>query len=128
MDSAIIRRDCAEAYDVALTSLIEGSEPPTAQVDRLREALSGHVRALAAVISEGAADAAPGPLRDVVTRALTLAEEALAQPVQGSALDLMVTPQVARILLLMHEEPRVFDTSPELRALLGDVWESADAG
>lgn len=128
MDREIIRRDCTEAYDLVFTFLDEGSEPPTAQVDRLREALSGHVRALADVISEGAADAAPGPLRDVVTRALALAEEALAQPVQGSAMDLMVTPQVARILLLMHEEPHMFDTSPELRALLAITRGSADAG
>ncbi|WP_406501624.1 hypothetical protein OHA04_27830 [Streptomyces sp. NBC_01590] len=128
MDSATIRRDCTEAYDLALTSLTEGVEPPAAQVDRLREALSGHVRALADVISAGTADAAPGPMRDVATKALTLAEEALAQSVQGSAMDLMVTPQVARIMLLMHEEPQVFDTSPELRALLGRVGGPADAG
>ncbi|MCX4734299.1 hypothetical protein [Streptomyces sp. NBC_01363] len=128
MDRATIRRDCTEAYDLAFNSVDTGLEPPTAQVDRLRDALSGHVRRLADAVSEEVADAAPGPLRDIVTKALGLAQDALAQPAQGGALDLLVLPQVARILLVMHEEPEMFGASPELPDLLADAWGPADAG
>lgn len=128
LDRALIRRDCAEAYDLAMNSLVEGSEPPTEQVKRLREALSGHLRALVDAVGEDFAGAAPGPLHDVVVRTLSLAEKVLAQPVRGSVLDLLASPQVARLLTLMYEDPVMFGADPELFDLHVDAWGSTDAG
>lgn len=127
MDEAAIRRDCAEAHAVAAGALAEDVEPPTAQVERLREALTGHVRALMSVVREEFADAPPGPLNDIVTKAVTLAETVLAQPLQGSVLDLLATPPVARLLLLMAEEPEAFGALSEVPAPICSGWEAADA-
>ncbi|MFF4179747.1 hypothetical protein [Streptomyces sp. NPDC001750] len=114
LNTEAVRRDCAEAIAVAVDALTDGSEPPAAVVERLREALSGHVREQVDAVRERFADAAPGPLRDIVTKTLTIAEHVLAVPVQGGVADLLVSPQVARFLLLMHEEAEVFGASPEV--------------
>ncbi|MCX4550640.1 MULTISPECIES: DUF6415 family natural product biosynthesis protein [unclassified Streptomyces] len=110
---------------MATDALADGVEPPPAQVQRLRDALSGHVRRLVDVVSQEFADAAPGPLRDVVTKTLGLAEGILTHPVRGSVLDLLAMPPVVRLLTLMHEEPEVFGAAPEHPALEG--WGTRDA-
>ncbi|MFE4336090.1 hypothetical protein ACFRQM_44060 [Streptomyces sp. NPDC056831] len=117
MDEAAVRRDYAEALAVTFEALADGAELPAAQVERLRGALTGHVRTLVDLVRQEFADAAPGPLRDIVTRTLTLAEDILAQPVQGGVMDLLATPQVARLLMLIHTERAVFGASPEIPAL-----------
>ncbi|MEU0629831.1 hypothetical protein [Streptomyces sp. NPDC005989] len=128
MDRAIIRQDCTEAIDLVFTSLTDRVEPEDGQVDRLRTALTGHVRELVRAVGKDVADATPGRPHEAVARGLALSERALAQPVRGDVVDLVALPQVARILLLMYEESTLFGAVPKQAALPGDAWGSADAG
>lgn len=127
MNETAIRRDCAEAHAVATSALADDATPPAVQVERLREALAGHVRELIVVVQEEFADAPPGRLPDAVAKTVALAETVLAQPVQGNVLDLLATPPVARLLLLMAEDPDVFGALPERPAPVVGDWEVADA-
>ncbi|MFB6989124.1 hypothetical protein [Streptomyces sp. NPDC056304] len=117
MDEADVWRDCDEALAVAAGALADGSEPAAVQVERLRGALTGHVRTLVDLVRQDFADAEPGTLHTKVTETLALAEDILAQPVQGGVMDLLAPPQVARLLMLIHTEREVFGASPELPAL-----------
>ncbi|MFF1834262.1 hypothetical protein ACFVXE_08655 [Streptomyces sp. NPDC058231] len=81
---------------------------PLAQLERLRNALASHVRGLMDVVRGEFADAPPGPLNDVVTKAYGLGGKVLSQPVKDSVVDLLTLPPVARLLLLMAEDPEAF--------------------
>ncbi len=108
MDEARIRRDCAEADAVAVAALAEDVVPPSAQVDRLRDAVRGHLWLLVEVVWKQYADVPDGTMRELVTRTVALAEDFLGQAPLGSVHDLLVPPGLVRLLLLMHTEPEVF--------------------
>lgn len=124
MDSVAIRRDCAEAHDLAVRALDEGVDPTAAQVEQLREALVGHLRGLVEAVRETFADAPPGPLRDVVHSAMALADRARSHEVRGDVLDLIAPPPVVRLLLLMFEDPEAFGALAEEPAPLDGRRES----
>ncbi|HWU08101.1 MAG TPA: hypothetical protein VN520_17240 [Streptomyces sp.] len=120
-----VRWDCAEADAVARHAMEEGVDPPPAQLERLREAVCGHLRELVAVVDEQYADAPAGPWREVITKTLGVASDILAQPIRGSALDLLVPPPAVRLLLLMHTEPIMFGAHGQAMMVRGE--DEADA-
>lgn len=127
MDRETIRRDCAEAQSVATVALEGGVDALPAQVERLRTAMTSHVRLLIDVVRGEFATAPPGQLVDIVTNTLTLAEHLLALPAQGTVMDLVAKPQLARLLLLMAMEPEAFGALSEVRALVVGGREVVDA-